>query len=71
MYRDEAELLRWQRSIDGLSLADFHIVTRIDPGLCSKYENGKLQPSDRHYRIIIDYLAGCYEKKIKAHKLLK
>ncbi|MCM2534248.1 hypothetical protein NDK43_20205 [Neobacillus pocheonensis] len=35
-------MLRWNHTIDDLSLTDFQKITGMNPGLCYKYENHEI-----------------------------
>lgn len=63
------DLLRLQRTADGLCLTDFANITGIDRSTVCKIENGRRKKmSPVTYQTIISYLGGGFEDEIKALK---
>ncbi|WP_226701795.1 hypothetical protein [Priestia aryabhattai] len=62
------DLLRIQRTIDGLDLTDFENITGVGRSTVCKVEKRKRTMSQAVYYTILAYLEGQFDDKIKTYK---
>lgn len=62
------DLLRIQRTIDGLDLTDFENITGVGRSTVCKIENRKRTMSQAVFYTILSYLDGHFDDQIKAYK---
>ncbi|MHA2957322.1 hypothetical protein [Priestia megaterium] len=62
------DLLRIQRTVDGLDLTDFENITGVGRSTVCKVERRKRTMSEAVYYNVLAYLEGQFDNKIRVYK---